>query len=112
FRIGDWLDTPAAQGHIVEANWRSVHIRTGRGLQITPNSVLATTSFTNLSRPSGAHQLVITTTFSEADPPDRVCALLSQIADALPQRRADVAATSVPAGGAEYRVTVGLKSPA
>nr|WP_231995997.1 mechanosensitive ion channel family protein [Mycobacterium sp. 852002-51163_SCH5372311] len=112
FRIGDWLDTPAAQGQIVEANWRSVHIRTGRGLQITPNSVLATTSFTNLSRPPGAHQLVIITTFSEADPPDRVCALLSQVAEALPQRRADVAATSVPTGAGEYRVTVALRSPA
>jgi len=68
FRIGDWLATPAARGQIVEANWRSVHIQTGRGLQITPNSVLATTSFTNLSRPPGGHHLVITTTFSEADP--------------------------------------------
>lgn len=112
FRIGDWLDTPAARGQIVEANWRSVHIQTGRGLQITPNSVLATTSFTNLSRPPGGHHLVITTTFSEADPPDRVCALLARLADALPQRRTDVAATSMPVGGAEYRVTVGLKSPA
>ena len=112
FRIGDWLDTAAARGRIVEANWRSVHIETGRGLQITPNSVLATTSFTNLSRPPGGHQLALTTTFSEVDPPDRVCALLERVADALPQRRANAAAASMPTGGAEYRVTVGLKSPA
>ncbi|MEB4211871.1 mechanosensitive ion channel family protein [Mycobacterium sp. 94-17] len=112
FRIGDWLDTPAARGRIVEANWRSVHIQSGRGLQITPNSVLATTSFTNLSRPPGGHQLTITTTFSEIDPPDRVCALLERVADALPQRRPDAVTTSTPTGGAEYQVTVGLKSPA
>lgn len=112
FRIGDWLDTPAASGRIVEANWRSVHIQTARGLQITPNSVLATTSFTNLSRPPGGHQLAITATFSEADPPERVCAVLDRVANALPQRRIDVAAASAPAGGAEYRVTVGLRSPA
>src|SRR6185437_9059944 len=87
-------------------------IQTGRGLQITPNSVLATTSFANLSRPPGGHQLSITTTFSEVDPPDRVCALLSQVADALPQRRVDVAAAATPVGGAEYRVTFGLRSPA
>ena len=31
FRIGDWLDTPAARGRIVEANWRAVHIQTGHG---------------------------------------------------------------------------------
>ena len=112
FRIGDWLDTPAARGRIVEANWRAVHIQTGRGLQITPNSVLATTSFTNLSRPPGGHQLALTTTFSVADPPDQVCALLSRVAGALPQRKTDVLPNSVAAGDAEYRVTVGLRSPA
>ncbi len=67
FRIGDWLDTPTARGRIVEANWRAVHIQTDRGLQITPNSVLAATSFTNLSRPPGAHHLSITTRFSPDD---------------------------------------------
>lgn len=112
FRIGDWLDTPAARGRIVEANWRSVHIQTGRGLQITPNSVLATTSFTNLSRPPGGHQLAITTTFSEVDPPDRVCALLERVTNALPQRRPNAVAAATPAGAAEYLLTVGLRSPA
>jgi small-conductance mechanosensitive channel len=111
FRIGDWLDTPAARGRIVEANWRAVHIQTGRGLQITPNSVLAGTSFTNLSRPPGGHQLTITVRFSVVDPPDQVCALLSRIAHALPQRKADVTPQSVAVGGAEYHVTVGLDSP-
>jgi small-conductance mechanosensitive channel len=112
FRIGDWLDTPAARGRIVEANWRAVHIQTDNGLQITPNSVLAATSFTNLSRPPGAHQLSITTTFSPADPPDRVRRLLSRVAGALPQCKADTTPTAVAAGSGEYRVTIGLKSPA
>jgi small-conductance mechanosensitive channel len=112
FRIGDWLDTPAARGRIVEANWRAVHIQTDRGLQITPNSVLAATSFTNLSRPPGAHQLSITTTFSPADAPDRVRRLLTGVAGALPQRKVDTAPTAVAVGSGEYRVTIGLKSPA
>jgi small-conductance mechanosensitive channel len=112
FRIGDWLDTPTARGRIVEANWRSVHIETGKGLQITPNSVLAGTSFTNLSRPPGAHKLSITTTFSAVDPPDRVCAMLTRLARALPQAKSDVAPTSVALGNGEYRTTIGLKSPA
>ncbi len=120
FRIGDWLDTPAARGRIVEANWRAVHIETGKGLQITPNSVLATTSFTNLSRPAGAHKLAVTTVFSLADPPDRVCAMLSRVASALPQVREGSAVTSVPIGSAsdntarccQYRTTIGLNSPA
>ncbi|HEY9302712.1 MAG TPA: mechanosensitive ion channel family protein [Mycobacterium sp.] len=112
FRIGDWLDTPAARGRIVEANWRAVHIQTDRGLQITPNSVLAATSFTNLSRPPGAHQLSITAMFSPADPPDRVRRLLIRIANTLPQRKPDATPTAVATGNGEYRVTVGLKSPA
>lgn len=112
FRIGDWLTTPVAQGLVVEANWRAVHIDTGNGLQITPNSVLATTSFTNLSRPPGAHKLAITTTFSATDPPDRVCALLSRTARALPQLGPSGTATSITLGGAQYRTTIGLASPA
>jgi small-conductance mechanosensitive channel len=112
FRIGDWLDTPEARGRIVEANWRAVHIQTDRGLQITPNSVLAATSFTNLSRPPGAHQLEITTNFTPDDPPDRVRGLLSRIASTLPQRKVDITPTAVAAGSGEYRVAIGLKSPA
>lgn len=111
FRIGDWLDTPAARGRIVEANWRAVHIQTGHGLQITPNSVLAATSFTNLSRPPGAHKLAINTVFSVDDPPDRVRLLLVRVASALPQRKADVTPTSSAGGAGEYEVNVALKSP-
>ncbi|MGH3558689.1 MAG: mechanosensitive ion channel domain-containing protein [Mycobacterium sp.] len=120
FRIGDWLDTPAARGRIVEANWRAVHIETGHGLQITPNSVLAATSFTNLSRPAGAHKLAITSTFSPTDPPDRVCGMLSRVANTLPQLRTGTTATSVVVGCADYstalctqyRTTIRLNSPA
>jgi CRP-like cAMP-binding protein len=81
-------------------------------LQITPNSVLAATSFTNLSRPPGAHQLEITTTFAVDDPPDRVRHLLSRVAGALPQCKADTTPAVVVAGSGEYRVTIGLRSPA
>lgn len=112
FRIGDWLETPAARGRVVEVNWRAVHIETGKGLQITPNSVLATTSFTNLSRPSGAHDLGISTTFASTDPPDRVCALLSRIAAGLPQVKAESMPASVALGAGEYRTTIPLASPA
>ena len=112
FRIGDWLDTPAARGRIVEANWRAVHIQTGHGLQITPNSVLAATSFTNLSRPPGAHKLSIITTFSVADSPDRVRRLLVRVASALPQRKTEIAPTATASGAGEYQVSIALKSPA
>jgi small-conductance mechanosensitive channel len=112
FRINDWLDTGTARGRVVEVNWRAVHIDTGSGMRIMPNSMLASTSFTNLSRPSGAHKLALTTTFSAADPPEKVCAMLSRVARALPDLRADSEPKSVPVGNAEYRTTIGLNSPA
>jgi small-conductance mechanosensitive channel len=112
FRIGDWLDTPTVRGRIVEVNWRAVHIQTDAGLRITPNSVLATTAFTNLSRPPGEHKLLITTTFSGDDPPDEVCALLSQVAAALPQLKPRSVPSSVCHGGGQYCTTIGLKSAA
>ncbi|HEU4360226.1 MAG TPA: mechanosensitive ion channel family protein [Mycobacterium sp.] len=112
FRIGDWLDTPTARGRIVEVNWRAVHIETGRGLQIMPNSVLAGTSFTNVSRAVGLHRLAVATTFAAADPPDRVCALLSRVAVALPQCTTDRTANSVALGEGRYQTTITLRSPA
>ena len=112
FRLNDWLDTPTARGRVVEVNWRAVHIETGSGLRITPNSMLAGTSFTNLSRPSGAHKSAVATTFSTADPPDQVCAMLTRLASALPQLKPGTMPTSVALGGAEYRTTIGLNSPA
>jgi small-conductance mechanosensitive channel len=111
FRIGEWLDLGTAQGRVVEVNWRAVHIDTGGGLRITPNSVLATTPFTNLSRPPGTQKLTVTTTFSSADPPDRVCAMLSRVAGSLPQLATGSAARSVPVGGADYRTTIALNAP-
>ncbi len=112
FQIDDWLDTATARGRIVEVNWRAVHIDTGSGLRITPNSVLAGAPFTNLSRPPGAYQLAMKTTFSDADSPDRVCAMLSRVASELPQLNSGFMATSEPLGGAEYCTTIGLRSPA
>ncbi len=32
FQLGDWLDTPAARGRVVEVNWRAVHLETSSGL--------------------------------------------------------------------------------
>ncbi|MDQ2625886.1 MAG: mechanosensitive ion channel family protein [Actinomycetota bacterium] len=111
FRIGDWLATPTARGRVVEVNWRAVHISTAGGLQVTPNSVLAGTSFTNVSRSGGAHRVSITTTFAVSDPPDRVCALLSRVATSLPMRTTGEGPGSVALGGGEYRTAIALDSP-
>ena len=112
FQLGDWLDTPAARGRVVEVNWRAVHLETSTGLQITPNSVLAGASFTNLSRPEGNHEITVTTVFSLDDPPNRVCDLLVRVGAELPHRRQESVVSAAPLGGKEYRTTIPLSSPA
>jgi len=112
FRLGDWIESSAARGRVVEVNWRAVHVDTGSGLQITPNSVLAVASFTNLSRPPGAYKIKIPTVFSLDDPPDRVCAMLTRVAGELPQLKPDRAPKTVPLGGVQYRTSIPLRSPA
>ncbi len=117
FQLGDWLNTPTARGRVVEVNWRATHIDTGSGLQIIPNSVLAGASFTNLSRPAGAHSITIDTTFALDDPPDDVCAMLNRMASMLPQRRPDATPVSVVSRATEFsttefHTTVALRSPA
>lgn len=112
FRIGDWVDTPSARGRVVEVNWRATHIDTGSGLQIIPNSVLAGASFANLSRPAGEHSISVVTEFGSNDPPDDVCAMLVQVAAALPQLRPDGLPSSAVAGAGEYKTSIPLRSPA
>ena len=48
FQLGDWVETSAARGRVVEVNWRATHINTGTGLEIIPNSVLAGTTYTTI----------------------------------------------------------------
>ncbi|QUR68267.1 mechanosensitive ion channel domain-containing protein [Mycobacterium spongiae] len=118
FGIGDWLMVATTRGQVVEVNWRAVHIAKVGGLEIIPNSVLAGTSFTNLSRPDGPHDILIVTTFLSIDPPDRVCALLSRVASALPQLKPGVepstlavgTATTWAGGATQYSTSVGLNS--
>ncbi|MCV7317522.1 mechanosensitive ion channel [Mycolicibacillus parakoreensis] len=112
FQLGDWIDTPSVKGEVVEVNWRATHIRTAGGLQIMPNSVLAAASFTNLSRPAGAYEITVETTFVADDPPDRVCTVLSTTAAGLPHCRGTALPASVPVGAAGYATTIPLRSPA
>src|SRR5215218_9745835 len=87
FQLGDWIDAPTARGRVVEVNWRATHIDTGGGMMIMPNSALAAASFKNLSRPTGAHSLAVSTVFSVDDPPDDVITMLNRVAAMLPQLR-------------------------
>lgn len=113
FRIGDWLDTAAAKGRVVEVNWRSAHIDTGNGIKVVPNAMLATGAFTNLSRTVGdVYYAIATLTFSADDPPGAVKRVLTAVADALPAKRPDAATKVAALGEAAYKVSVPVASPA
>lgn len=99
FVLGDTLTVGTVTGRVVEMNWRSTHINTGAGIQIIPNASIAGGAFTNLSRPSPEHDLVIETTFAATDVPHQVTSMLLDVADEVPYLRP----------GATPSVTVGEK---
>lgn len=108
FTLGDWLDTGSVRGRVIQVNWRAVHIDSGNGIQIIPNSVLATSSFTNLSQPTLAAQETVEFSFSVDDPPEVVCAVLQDTADRLPLIDPDVSSSAAPVGKGTYAVTLHL----
>lgn len=109
FTLGDWLEAGGVTGRVVEVNWRAVHIQTGSGLQIVPNSSLAGAAFTNLSRPTATFTETIESVFAKEDSPSLVMATLQKVADAipgqLPGRRPDV--TFIGAGTYRTSFTLG-----
>lgn len=112
FKIGDWLDAAGVRGRVVEVNWRAVHIDTGSGIQIVPNSSLSGASFTNLSEPEGPYSATTEVKFSTDDPPHEVMALLLEVADALPMRIKGERAGVGYSGGGAYSVSIPLAGPA
>ncbi|SFR54687.1 mechanosensitive ion channel domain-containing protein [Microbacterium azadirachtae] len=111
FKIGDWLDTGGVKGRVVEVNWRAVHIDTGSGIQIVPNSTLSGASFTNMSEPTGPYYATASLKFSTDDPPQEVLALLVRLADGLPMRWRDERATAEYTGAAGYTVSIPINAP-
>lgn len=111
FRLGEWIETETAAGRVVEVNWRAVHVKTGDGLRIIPNSKLAAEEITNLSRLSGQHAVRVTSLFAIEDRPDQVCAMLTRVAAQLPECHPDLAPVTVPLGDMKYRTKIPLRSP-
>jgi len=110
FRIGDWIETDKFRGRVVEVNWRAVHLKTSKGIQITPNSVLAGQSFANLSRPADKAAVKVITVFAVGDRPDLVCEMLTRVAAQLPQCHPDLLPTAIPVGDLKYRTKIPLLS--
>ncbi len=111
FKIGDYLDAAGARGRVVEVNWRAVHIDSGNGIEIIPNSTLAGATFTNLSQPPGAYSVSTTVKFTTDDPPQEVMALLTEVADSLPMRVHGERASAEYAGAATYNVSLPIEAP-
>lgn len=112
FKIGDWLDAAGVRGRVVEVNWRAVHIDTGSGIQIVPNSTLSGASFTNLSEPAGPYSATATLKFSTDDAPHEVMGLLIEVASALPMTLRDERASVDYAGAGTYGISIPVAGPA
>ena len=112
FKIGETIETSIAKGRVVEVNWRAVHLKTGTGLQIIPNSVLAGQTFKNLSRPKDAKATRVTSVFAVEDHPDVVCAMLIRCASQLPECHPDLTPTAIPLGNMQYRTRIPLHATA
>ncbi|MDN3495827.1 mechanosensitive ion channel family protein [Planococcus sp. APC 4015] len=111
FKIGDWLEVGDVRGRVIEVNWRAVHIDTGAGIQIMPNSSLSGASFTNLSQPEGPHHISTDVKFTTDDPPHEVIALLVEVADSLPMRVPGERASAEYSGAGAYNVTLPIQGP-
>ena len=112
FKLGDYLDVGDVRGRVVEVNWRSVHIDTGNGIQIMPNSSLAGGSFTNLSQPVDGYVATVPVTFTTDDAPHVVLSMLSETASALPQLDSRTRPSVSYEGKASYTVSLPVTSPA
>ncbi|MFE1646302.1 mechanosensitive ion channel domain-containing protein [Microbacterium sp. P01] len=112
FKIGDWLSVAGVEGRVVEVNWRAVHIDTGSGIQIVPNSTLSGASFTNKSQPAGPFYATATLKFTTDDPPHEVIGLLTDVADSLPMLMPGERATAEYTGAGAYNVSLPISGPA
>lgn len=72
--IGGWIIlSDDVEGHVVESNWRSIHILTGsNNLVVLPNSVLARLGLTSVSRPDESHLLTLTVRVAPTQVPSMV----------------------------------------
>lgn len=78
FHPGDWINLDSeTQGNVIETNWRATHILTpSNDVAIVPNSIIARSKVTNLSRPTKAHGLSILVQVEPTLGPARTCAIL------------------------------------
>lgn len=111
FKMGDWLDAAGVRGRVEEVNWRSVHIRTTKGIEIVPNSELAGVSFTNLSRKPTPYTAATEVQFTTDDPPQRVIELLESVARDLPMLAPGATPGAYALDQSRYEIEIPVASP-
>src|SRR5690606_20000964 len=99
------------RGRVEEVNWRAVHIRTVSGLRIIPNSELAGSGFTNLSRKTSHFNASTVVRFTTDDPPHRVIEVLCEVASDLPQWAEGGEPGAAPLTKARFEVDIPVNSP-
>jgi small-conductance mechanosensitive channel len=112
FQLGDWLETHGVRGRVVEVNWRAVHIKTSRGVQVIPNAALAGAAFMNLSRNDSPFEASTIVKFSTDDSPQLVIDVCTRVAQDLPFAIPGEAAGIQPMPKAKYAVDIPITSPA
>lgn len=111
FQLGDWLETGGIRGRVVEVNWRAVHIKTPRGVQIIPNASLAESSFMNLSRNDSPFEAATIVKFATDDSPQHVIDVCLKVAADLPAAIPGEPASVMPMSKAKYEVDIPVTSP-
>jgi small-conductance mechanosensitive channel len=111
FQLGDWLETHGVRGRVVEVNWRAVHIKTSRGIQVIPNASLAEGAFMNLSRNDSPFEASTIVKFSTDDSPQLVIDVCKRVAQDLPFAIPGEPAGIQPMPKAKYAVDIPITSP-
>ena len=96
FSVGDWISVGGKSGQVVQISWRSVHLRTAqRNLLVLPNSALGRETITNYSQPTDQQMLQLSFSFGLDAPPNRVKAMLVDVAREIPLIMTDPAPRAV-----------------
>jgi small-conductance mechanosensitive channel len=111
FEIGDWLEADGVRGRIVEVNWRAVHIKTGTGIRVVPNAMLADSSFLNLTRNDAPFEASTIVKFATDDPPQQVIDVCTTVAADLPFAAPGTTASVTPGPKAKYEVDIPITTP-
>jgi small-conductance mechanosensitive channel len=109
--IDDWIIVNDVRGQVVEVNWRSVHYVTVDGMQIVPNSVLAASTFMNITKGIYPFYNDIYMQFAIEDPPQEVIDLCVQVAAGLPWIYPTEDALITYLGKGKYEIEIPLTSP-